>query len=168
VVAGLTRLTQSPEPSQVSAASQPVAVDEPQVTVLAAKASVGQVTLEPLHISAGSHAASVPAGRHIVAEVLKRVTQAPEPLQVSGALQSVLSGDPHATLVEDIASAGQVVLVPLQSSAGSHWAFAPAARQTVAAAFTRAMQLPAPSHVSASLHAVVSAEPHAVPSEDFT
>ena len=57
-------------------------------------ASEGQVLLDPLQVSATSHAPV--SARHTVPAGSTRSTQLPEPLQVSGASHAVLEELPHA------------------------------------------------------------------------
>ena len=163
VLAALKRSAQSPAPSQVSAASQPAVLLEPHATVEAANASAGQVALLPLQVSEGSQVGLAPAARQTEEAALSRATHTPAPSQVSGALQALLSGEPQTVVIGGITFAGQTLVVPLHSSAGSQDESAPGVRHTLAAAFTRSTQLPFPSQVSASLHAVVSEDPQAAP-----
>lgn len=141
---------------------QSVASDEPHAVEAAPKPFAGQLATRPSQVSAGSQAALAPAGRQTVVAAFTRSTHPPAPLHESGALQAELSAEPHAVLLLENALAGQSAVVPSHSSAGSQVTLAPAARQTVAEAFTRSTQSPVPLQESAALHPVLSAEPHAV------
>jgi len=64
VPVAFTRATHAPAPSQLSAASQAVALAEPQAVVIGATALAGHDTEDPVQNSAGSHVEFVPAARH--------------------------------------------------------------------------------------------------------
>ena len=146
VVEGLYPSTQCPDPSQESVASQSPPFEVPVHEVVAeAKPSAGQAPDVPEQLSATSHA---PAdARQTVVDGLYPSTQFPDPSQESVASQPPPLEVPlHEVVAVANPSAGQLLVLPSQLSATSHW---PAdSRQVVVDGWYPSTQLPEPSQES--------------------
>jgi hypothetical protein len=90
-----TRSTQLPAELHVSCASQPVALEEPQLVPEGAMVSRGHAAETPSQSSAGLHVALGPAGRQTTPTDFTRSMHAPAPLHVSWASHAVALDDPH-------------------------------------------------------------------------
>jgi hypothetical protein len=86
---------QLPAESHESCASQPVALDEPQLVPDGAIVSRGQAAELPSQASAGLQAALGPATRQTTPAPFTRLTHAPAPSHVSWASHAVVLDDPH-------------------------------------------------------------------------
>jgi len=154
-------------PLQWSGASHTPPWELPTHAVVAgAKPSAGQAVLEPVQVSAASH--TPVAARHTTPALPAGCSQTPLPavgVPPHWSLLQTLPSSVHGVPPGRVTFAGQVALVPVQTSCGSHTSLE--ARQTVpAGARVSGGQIALlPLHVSAVSHAPVDARhtPPALP-----